>query len=160
MDWKNLHGYIEVSPFLLFESTGDSEEDSHLTNCPCDDGDDDKEVTPACDDVDDCQSCCSDSSEICNTYHDNDNDKNTELVRVHGYVYDSNKRHRNDYDEDEDEDEGDDDGAVSQECSSRNAGFGYSRAQVKKCKVYVDSRLDSIKKEEKDKLFWDACLAS
>ncbi|WOH01624.1 hypothetical protein DCAR_0521008 [Daucus carota subsp. sativus] len=154
MDWKNLHGYIEVSPFLLFESTGDSEEDSHLTNCSCDDDDDNKEVT--CDDVDDCQSCCSDSSEICDTYHDND--KSTDLVRVHGHVYDSNKRHRNDYDEDDDED--DDDGAVSQECSSRNAGVGYSRTQLKKCKVSVDSRVDSIKKEEKDKLFWDACLAS
>lgn len=148
MNWKILHDYIEVSPFLLFESTGDSEEDSVLNNSL----NDNVEVTY--DDVDDCQSCCSDSSEICNK-DDNDQfqecsySRKTNKKRVHAY------RQGNDYDEDED----DDDGAISQECSSRNVGFGYSRTN-KKCKVYVDSKMEPMKKEEKDKSFWDACLAS
>ncbi|KAL1816608.1 hypothetical protein ACET3Z_019182 [Daucus carota] len=160
MDWKNLHGYIEVSPFMLIESTGDSEQDSDLSNSSFDD-DDDVQVTPY-DEVDDAQSCCSDPSEIENAY-DNDQfgecsyDSNKiDLKRVRSHDdYDFNYRHQNDYDEDED----DDDGAIDQECSSRNVEFGYLRRQ-KKCKVYGDCKMEPMKKQETDKLFWDACLAS
>lgn len=159
MDWKNLHGYIEVSPFMLFESTGDSEEDSDLNNSSLDDGN--IQVTNY-DEVDDAQSCCSDPSEICNA-HDNDQfqgysySKKTDRKRVHVSDYNNcNYRHHNEYDEDELDD---DDGAVDQECSSRNVGFLFSRAP-KKCKVYIDSEMEPVKKEEKDKLFWDTCLAS
>ncbi|KAK1398945.1 hypothetical protein POM88_008808 [Heracleum sosnowskyi] len=158
MDWKNLHGYIEVSPFLLFESTGDSEEVSELKISSF--NDDIMVVT--CDDVDDCQSCCSDSSEICNTSVNHDQfqeysySRKTDRKRMHDHDYKSIYRHQNDCDEDED----DDDGAISQECSSRNVGFDYSRTP-KKCKVYVNSKMEpAIKKEENDKLFWDTCLAS
>ncbi|KAK1398941.1 hypothetical protein POM88_008807 [Heracleum sosnowskyi] len=158
MDWKNLHGYIEVSPFMLFESTGDSEEVSELNNSSFHVDN----VKLTYNEADDAQSCCSDSSDIFNAF-ENDQfqessySKKSDRKRVHGHDYnDSNYRYQNDCDEDED----DDDGAISQECSSRNLGFGYSRTQ-KKCKVYVDSELEPLKKlEEHDKLFWDTCLAS
>ncbi|KAL8148999.1 hypothetical protein AgCh_006131 [Apium graveolens] len=152
MDWKNLHGYIELSPFLLFESTADSEQDSPLNDSALDDHN--VVVTSY---VDDCQSCCSDSYEIFNhQFQEYSYSKKTDNKRLHGQDYiKSSYRRQNEYDEDED----DDDGTVDQECSSRNVGLGYSRTQ-KKCKVYVDSKLEPMKKEENDKMFWDTCLAS
>lgn len=143
MDWKNLHGYIEVSPFMLFESAGDSEEGSDLNSCSV--VDDNVDVT--CDgDVDDAQSCCSNPSEICSGF-----DKD----QLREYSYSNKVDRKRMHDEDED----DDDGSVNQECSIRNEGFVLLRTH-KKCKVYVDSNIESLMKEEKDKLFWDTCLAS
>ncbi|KAL8149000.1 hypothetical protein AgCh_006132 [Apium graveolens] len=154
MDWKNLHGYIEVSPFMLFESTGDSEEDSVLNKSSSDD----ENIEVSYDEVDDAQSCCSDSSEICDAF-DNDEfqecsySKKTDRKRVLGDDYKCSYRHQSDS-----EDDGD--SAIDQECSSRNVGFLFPGAP-KKFKVFVDSKMQPIiKNEENDKLFWDTCLAS
>lgn len=160
MNWKNLHGLIDISPFLLFESTGDSEKDSEINMCSV--NNDNMEVSYD-NGVDDAQSCCSDSSEIFNNdrgdcFKEYLNGKKSDQKRMHGYDNSPKYRdHRNEFDEDEDDD---DDGAINQYCRSRKKGFVFSRTQKKKSKGCVDSKMEPIKKEEKDKLFWDTCLAS
>ena len=156
MNWKNLHGLIDISPFLLYESMGDSEKDSDLNMSSFDDNN--TELTHA-HDVDDAQSCCSDSSEIYNndrseSLKENLNSKKSDQQRMHGdHEYNPNYREINDDDDEED------DGAINQYCGISKKGFVFSRSQ-KKNKGCVGSKMEPMKKEEKDKLFWDTCLAS
>lgn len=70
-NWNNV---VDVSPFLLFESTGDSEANSDLNMASLSTGDN-MEVTTY--EVDDAQSCCSNLSDSfcdCN-HHDQDQDQ-------------------------------------------------------------------------------------
>ncbi|KAK1354078.1 hypothetical protein POM88_047334 [Heracleum sosnowskyi] len=159
MNWKNLHGLVDISPFLLFESTGDSEKDCEINMYSVDN--DNMEVS--CDnEVDDAQSCCSDSSEIFKNdrgdcFKEYLNGKKSDQERMHGHEYSPKCRNPNEFDEDEDDD---DDGAINQYCRSSKKGFVFSRSQKKSKQGCVDSKMEPIKKEEKDKLFWDTCLAS
>lgn len=157
MNWKNLHGLIDISPFLLYESTGDSEKDCDLNTYSV--SNDNMKVS--CDnEVDDAQSCCSDSSEIFNNDRGDRlkeclKSKKSDHKRMHGHEF--NPKYREHEDEDDDDD---DDDEINQYCrNSTKKGFVFSRTQ-KKSKGCVDSKMEPIKKEEKDKLFWDTCLAS
>ncbi|KAL8087698.1 hypothetical protein AgCh_037738 [Apium graveolens] len=158
MNWKNLHGLIDISPFLLFESTGDSEKDSEINMYSVDNNN--MEVSYG-NEVDDALSCCSDPPEIFKNdrgdcFKEYLNGKKSDQERMHGHEYNPKYRDRYDYDEDEDDE---DDGAINQYCKSSKKGCVFSRT-LKKSKGCVDSKMEPIKKEDKDKLFWDTCLAS
>lgn len=161
-DWHNV---VDVSPFLLYESTGDSEANSEMNM-------ESLEIKNY--EADDALSCCSDSYDTASFgkyYSDRDKEcsqsskKKTKKKEEHyarcvkkkpkkkeqDYGYNPNYRDCNDDDDDEE-----DDGASDQVWSScGKMGYVVSRQQKKNSKSNVMEP-----KEENDKLFWDTCLGT
>ncbi|XP_028762301.1 uncharacterized protein LOC114720772 [Neltuma alba] len=135
MDMK---GTVDVSCYLRFEATGDSEASCDPIKDPniaC--------RISICDD-DDAQSCCYDSSEsvnsdqLINGYEPDEKrieDEDEEEVCVYGTTYR----------EEEEEDDDDDDCEIQVQ---------------KKVRVCGDSGPKKMDEMEKNRLFWEACLAS
>lgn len=134
----DIKGTVDVSCYLCFEATGDSEAPN------CDAIIKDPNIAcqiSSCDDEDDAQSCCNGSPDeiLINSY---------DPIM---YEYESDEENR------EDEDgvevcsygttykEGDDDCEMEVE---------------KKARVCVDSGAEKMDEMEKSRLFWEACLAS
>lgn len=158
-DWHNM---IDITPFLRYESTADSDQVN------CDLNMDHAEVDHAEVknwEVDDALSCCSDSYDNKN-YGDHDEGraqpskkeskkkekcyaaflKKKSKKKEQDLGYNPNYIYCND-----DDNEGD--GSINQVSSScRNIGYGASSKHKKKSsKAYAQE-------EENDKLFWDTCL--
>lgn len=154
MDWRNWNNnVVDVSSFMLFESTGDSEADSDLNMVANSLSDDNMGVTY---EVDDALSCCSDSCESSvRDYNDDHDQEYAQFSNKKEQHYDYNPRYR---DRNDDEEEEDKDDAIDQDWTSGKEGFVLARK--KKSNVYEDSTMEPMKKEEKDKLFWETCLAS
>ncbi|KAI3526811.1 hypothetical protein L1887_06074 [Cichorium endivia] len=151
--WNGKNAMIDVTPFLLFESTGDSEEvkagavnhhddeeeamdESEGAFFQFDDGDD------VDDEDDDAQSCSYDhSSYISRSYGNNGNDQTQGLIHDH-------------YDED--------DGDVDNDDDDKNNNWGESNMtdrcmQQKRSQTFC---VDSFNQREIDRKFWETCLAS
>lgn len=152
---------VDVSPFLLYESTGDSEANSEMNL---------ENLDIKNYEADDALSCCSDSYDSTSfgkCYSDRDKEcaqssknkskkkeefyaKCTPKKKEQDYGYNPNYRDCNDDDDDED------DGAINQVWSScGKMGYVVSRQQKKNSKSNVMEP-----KEENDKLFWDTCLGT
>ncbi|CAN4091459.1 unnamed protein product [Withania somnifera] len=166
---------VDVSSFLLFESTGDSEFDSNFW-CTSDDPMDSLITLNTShqrfledDDAQSCsyEECChvvavvDDDGEDMNDLdfkivnEDNKDDDNDGVVDSSRCSHGFNCKHvgwnRNMEDEDEDDDEA---GVVEQR---------WMNGVNKKCKSnYVNSVVDTEfkRQKDKDKLFWETCLAS
>ncbi|KAL7598875.1 hypothetical protein Lser_V15G27343 [Lactuca serriola] len=146
MEWNQcLNGknaMIDVTPFLLFESTGDSEEvkagadeeaamdESEGVLFRFDDGDDED---------DDAQSCSYDHSSYINTSY-----VNTHHDQTQGFIHD-----------DFDEDDGDVDDNDTNNWGESNM-IDLSMQQTGSSKFCVDSS----KQREIDRNFWETCLAT
>lgn len=143
---------VDASSFMFFESTGDSEADSDLNTVANSLSDDNMEVTY--NEVDDALSCCSDSSETSSVPDYNDDHDQESKKKEQNYAhYDYNTRYKDDEDDD-------DDAAIDQDWTSTGKE-GFVFARMNKSHVYEDSTMvEPMKKEEKDKLFWETCLAS
>jgi hypothetical protein len=130
---------VDVSPFLLVEAAGDSEVDSDPTMSTIDLVDDD----------DDAESCSCDTSDLsCVRDIINGACSEVEAYQVNYNVVDD------DDDQEEEEEEG------VEVCQSwvHHVHVGLPVKQ-KPC-VSVDSSNESMNEKEKDRLFWEACLAS
>ncbi|KAF9669381.1 hypothetical protein SADUNF_Sadunf14G0101900 [Salix dunnii] len=127
---------VDVSPFLLVEAAGDSEVDS-----------DPATSTTVVADDDDAESCSCDTSD-----HSCVINGEVEAGRVNCNVSDDD--HADNEDEEEEVEEG------VEVCQS---WFGHVHVGLpvkqKPC-VSVDSGNESMNEKEKDRLFWEACLAS
>ncbi|TMX01119.1 hypothetical protein EJD97_025107 [Solanum chilense] len=152
---------VDVSSFLLFESTGDSEFDSNIHSVINDDPIDSLITLNSSHqrflEDDDAQSCSYEDMELdfkIDNDDNNDNDDDDDNVDVDIYSRSFN-RWNNDM-----EDEDEDDGSVVEQGWMNNDVNRCNNLKLKSnvCSVGVDSKLKSQK--DKDKLFWETCLAS
>lgn len=160
-DWHNV---VDVSPFLLYESTGDSEANSEMNM-------ENLEIKNY--EADDALSCCSDSYDATSFgkyYNDRDKEcaqsskkksKNKEECYARCLKKKSKKKEQdygyNPIYRDCNDDDDEDDGAINQVWSScGKMGYVVSRQQKKNGK----SNIVMEPKEENDKLFWDTCLGT
>ena len=135
---------IDVSSFLLFEASGDSEQ---LESDPGYGIDLDKD--------DDAESCsCEFSENVCPVDDDDDDDDDDEeLDCLDSRCYDDY------YHDHEDEEDGNDQALTSKPMGLQRLGFG-SMSGTRKSGVCVDSSKGASSEMEKSRLFWEACLAS
>ncbi|KAL3359314.1 hypothetical protein AABB24_016063 [Solanum stoloniferum] len=159
----NSTSLVDVSSFLLFESTGDSEFDSNFCSTTSDDPIDSLITLNSSHrrflEDDDAQSCSYEDMEL-DFKIDND-DNNDDDGDVDTYSRSSSDFNRWNSDmEVEDEDEDEDDGSVVEQGWMNNGVNRCNNLKLKSnvCSVGVDSELKSQK--DKDKLFWETCLAS
>lgn len=155
---------VDISPFLRYESTGDSDQ------LNCDLNMDHAEAKN--NDVDDVLSCCSDSYH--NTTSNNDQgraqrsmNKSNKKEECHATFLNKNKSQIKEQDlgynpncKDCNDDDDDDDGSINQ-VSSSCGNIGYVASSQHKKKGSKSNAFDGssmVPKEEKDKLFWDNCL--
>ncbi|KAK4357311.1 hypothetical protein RND71_022921 [Anisodus tanguticus] len=154
--------FVDVSSFLLFECTGDSEFDSkfYSTSDPMDS----YTLNPSHQrflEDDDAQSC---NEDMDLDYHieneDNNDDNDDDDVDSLSCSRDLNRKRvgwnsdMEDEDEDEDEDDDDEGDAVEQRWMNDVNRCKKSKSNVSS----VDCELKNQK--DKDKLFWETCLAS
>ncbi|KAG6749922.1 hypothetical protein NC652_033423 [Populus alba x Populus x berolinensis] len=131
---------VDVSPFLLVEAAGDSEVDSDPTMSTIDLVDDD----------DDAESCsCDTSDHSCVSDIINGACSKVEAYQVNYNAVDDD----HDHDGEEEEEEG------VEVCQSWVHHVHGLPVKQKSC-VSVDSSNESMNEKEKDRLFWEACLAS
>lgn len=157
---------IDVSSFMLFESTGDSEFDSNICSTSHDPMD--SFTYQRFLEDDDAQSCsyeCSvhdleDDEDMDLDFHienednyDNNDDDDDDGVGSSSYSRSDNYKSVGWNSDVEDEDEGD---VVEQ-----GWNFGVNTCKKAKTKVRVDSGMEELKcQKDKDRLFWETCLAS
>ncbi|KAH0633951.1 transcription initiation factor TFIID subunit 11 [Solanum tuberosum] len=151
---------VDVSSFLLFESTGDSEFDSNFCSTISDDPIDSLITLNSSHqrflEDDDAQSCSYEDMEMdfkIENNDDNDNDDDDGDVDTYSRSSSDFNRWNSDI---EDEDEDEDDGGVVEQGWMNKCNNLKLKSNV--CSVGVDSELKSQK--DKDKLFWETCLAS
>lgn len=157
---------VDVSSFLLFESTGDSEFDSSFCSTTSDDPIDSLITLNSSHrrflEDDDAQSCSYEDMELdFKIDNDDNNDDDDNDGDVDTYSRSSSDFNRCNSDmEIEDEDEDEDDGSVVEQGWMNNGVNKCNNLKLKSnvCSVGVDSELKSQK--DKDKLFWETCLAS
>lgn len=146
MDEMNV---VDVSSFMLLEATGDSEVDSELNmDVAADHGADD-------DDDDDAQSCSCDLLDYCGPEFDYDH-------LGHAHDQDLHFDHDDHFDDDEDEGEVIDQDWTHDDNDDDDDQVGLSstaKAGLHK-KSSVDSNMELMNEMEKNRLFWEACLAS
>ncbi|KAK4281102.1 hypothetical protein QN277_012634 [Acacia crassicarpa] len=139
MDMK---GTVDVSCYLCFEATGDSEAPS------CDPINKDPNIAcriPIWDD-DDAQSCCYDASDESLIHAD-------ELINI---GYESDDKERTEEEDDDDEVE-----VCVYGTTYKEEQDDCKMQEEKKLRVCVNSGADQkIDEVEKNRLFWEACLAS
>ncbi|XP_054794276.1 protein BFR2-like [Prosopis cineraria] len=132
-----MNGTVDVSCYLCFEATGDSEAPSDPIKDPniacripiCDDD---------YDDDDDAQSCCYDASESLSSdelFNDEVKKEDEHEDELEVCVHEATRE-----EEDDDEDS--------------------EMQEQKKVSVRVDSGAEKVDEMEKNRLFWEACLAS
>ncbi|CAL5357561.1 unnamed protein product [Camellia sinensis] len=138
MDEMNV---VDVSSFMLLEATGDSEVDSELNMDVAADHDAD-------DDDDDAQSCSCDLLDYCGPEFDYDHLGNAHDQDLH---FDDDDDEGEVIDQDWTDDDNDDDDQVG---LSSTAKAGLHK------KSSVDSNMELMNEMEKNRLFWEACLAS
>ncbi|GMY16525.1 glutamic acid-rich protein-like [Fagus crenata] len=143
----NVVNVVDVSSFMLFEATGDSEADSNTIL-----GDIGQNISMADDDAESCSYDLSDDS-----YRASELD-----CDIQSYVH-------VDYDDDEDDDEDDDDDDEEHEEDDEEEVHSYQRWTSKqdwklmghqKSSVSVDTSKELMNEAERSRLFWEACLAS
>ncbi|EEF41664.1 uncharacterized protein LOC8287200 [Ricinus communis] len=134
---------VDLSSCFLVEASGDSEV-----------GLDPKDLAAAPDDNDDAESCSCDVSD-CYYYYscvgDNTNSGEVEEASVHG-VTDHNKEQYQEH-EDEDEDE------VQSYRTWVDGHINGVQVNKKSC-VSVESTSEPMNEKERNRLFWESCLAS
>ncbi|KAM3687552.1 hypothetical protein ACJW31_10G084000 [Castanea mollissima] len=151
--WKkkmNLENVVDVSSFLLFEATGDSEGDCNTIKGG---GDDKIGQDIAMADDDDAESCIFDLSDFPRVSEVDDSD-------IQPCVHDDDDDDGggdDDDDEEEDEDE-DKDEVLSYRKSTGKQDWKLMGHQ--KSSVSVDTSKDSMNEAERSRLFWETCLAS
>ncbi|CAK7348226.1 unnamed protein product [Dovyalis caffra] len=139
---------VDVSSFLLVEATGDSEVDSDANMASIDLVDDA--------DDDDAESCCCDSSDhSCASDFINGARSEVEAYNVNCHVVDDAD---DDDDDDEEEEEEQEKGVHVYQSWVEHGHVGLPMKQ-KSC-VSADSAKESLNEQEKNRLFWEACLAS
>ncbi|MCD7461240.1 hypothetical protein HAX54_045716 [Datura stramonium] len=154
---------VDVSSFFLFESTGDSEFDSnsYSTSDPMDSFITSNPSHQRFLEDDDAQSC---SYECGVVNHDEDMELDFQIENDNDGDLDTYSCSRSksvgwnsDMEDDEDEDEDDDEGGVVEQRWMNGVNRCNKKSKSNVCSV-VDSELKSQK--DKDKLFWETCLAS
>ncbi|KAJ6941063.1 hypothetical protein NC651_006992 [Populus alba x Populus x berolinensis] len=137
---------VDVSSFLLVEATGDSEVDSdpNMTIIDLVDDDDDG----------DAESCSCDTS-----YHSCVNGVYSEVEEYHVNYNVVDEEQRRQEEEEEEEEEQQQEKGVHVYQSRVDHGHAGLPMKQKSC-VSVDSANESINEKEKNRLFWEACLAS
>ncbi|CAI9288647.1 unnamed protein product [Lactuca saligna] len=156
MEWNQcLNGknaMKDVTPFLLFESTGDSEEvkagadeeaamdESEGVLFRFDDGDDEDN---------DAQSCSYDHSSYINTSY-----VNTHHDQTQGLIHDDFDEDDGDVDDYDDDDDDDDDDDTNNWGESNMMDLSMQQNGSSKCCV------DSSNQREIDRNFWETCLAT
>ncbi|KAK4355723.1 hypothetical protein RND71_024694 [Anisodus tanguticus] len=153
-EWNSTITLVDVSSFLLFESTGDSEFDSNLYSTY--DPMDSYSLNPSHQrflEDDDAQSCNEDMDldfHIENDDNDNDDDDDVDSSTCSRGFNSKSVGWNSDMEDDEDE------GSVVEQRWMN----GVNRCKKSKSNVsnVVDCELKSQK--DKDKLFWETCLAS
>ncbi|XP_015891617.3 uncharacterized protein LOC107426044 [Ziziphus jujuba] len=144
---------VDVSTFLLFEATGDSDEaDSNCVDSTMVDRDADHcDIVMGEDDAESCSWDLSDAPTVLDHELINGGD------RVEEYVYDDDGRHR---EEEEQEDDDDDDDVVKPVYQAW--GGNNNRLNHQKSCVSVDStrEFELLNEMEKNRIFWETCLAS
>lgn len=157
---SNSSGLVDVSSFWLFESTGDSEFDSNICSTS-----DDLPI-PSHQrflEDDDAQSCSYDEDmDLDFKIENDDNDDDDGDVDANSRCS-SGFHHKsigwNSNIEDEDEDDEDEGGVVEQRWMNNGVNRSNEKLKSNVCSsVVVDCELKSQK--DKDKLFWETCLAS
>lgn len=164
-DW---HSMVDISPFLRYESTGDSDQVHSDLNM------DHAEVKTY--EADDALSCCSDSYDnttFNKNYRDHDDERaersksSKKKEKCHATFLKKKKSKEQEQElgynpncRDCNDDDDEDDGSINQVSSScRNIGYVASSQQKKKNSnpnAFDGSSMEP--KEENDKLFWDTCL--
>ncbi|KAK6780730.1 hypothetical protein RDI58_022914 [Solanum bulbocastanum] len=160
-EWNNTSisstSLVDVSSFLLFESTGDSEFDSNFCSTISDDPIDSLITLNSSHrrflEDDDAQSCSYEDMELDLKIDNDDNDDNDDDV-------DTYSRSSSDFNRWNSDMEDEDDGSVVEQGWMNNGVNRCNNLKLKSnvCSVGVDSELKSQK--DKDKLFWETCLAS
>ncbi|KAE8009623.1 hypothetical protein FH972_006051 [Carpinus fangiana] len=152
---------MDVSSFLLFEAMGDSEEDCDIHRHPIV-GDDQGDIAAAMAIMadDDAESCSYDSFDSPRV---DDLDDCDDLDLLQASVND-------DDDDDDDDDDGHDDDDDDDDDDDEEEGHSYPTWAVehnwklgagrRKSGVSVDSSDEFMDEAEKNRLFWEACLAS
>lgn len=140
---------VNVSSFFLFEeATGDSDETNHNSK-PTTANDN---IGVAMDD-DDAESCSWDLSDSHNQLDDDDG---------HDDVHDDHKERRKEEEDGDEEEDAEISSAYNQKWDEKRS-IGISIDNHQKSSVSVDSTKDdfeSLNEMEKNRLFWEACLAS
>ena len=139
---------MDVSPFLLFEATGDSDEAGNIPDLTVADHHDhdhcDDNISAVAMDEGDAESCSCDSTDhslVLDGHEVNGGD-----VLVEEYVYD---------------DDADDDGE-EEEVDPVYQTWGGARVDHKKSCASADSteEFERLNEVEKNRIFWETCLAS
>ncbi|XP_059625363.1 uncharacterized protein LOC132268548 [Cornus florida] len=142
---------VDVSSFLLFEATGDSEADSDLNMVAMT-----MEVDVADDDAQSCSCDSSDCTRVIEFDDDCDDDLDYEL-------------HTSDSDDDDESEEEEDQEAIDHRDWTGDSklvppntvrGLVTAAGLQKTSRTCVESTMEMINEIENNRLFWEACLAS
>lgn len=135
---KDVVNVLDVSSFLLFEATGDSEDD-------CDPimGDIGRDIAMADDDAESCSYDLSDSPRV----------EELDDCDLQQYVHDK-------YKEDDGHEEDEDQEGHSYQIWGGEHDWKLTGCSKKSRGPSVDSSKELMTEEEKSRLFWEACLAS
>ena len=140
---------MDVSSFLLFEAMGDSEEDCDIHHHPIEGDDHQGDINAAMAIMadDDAESCSYDSFDSPRVDHDLDDCDDLDLLQASV----------NDDDDDEEEEEEEEGHSYPTWAVEHNWKLAAGR---RKSSVSVDSSDEFMDEAEKNRLFWEACLAS